>query len=1502
MNVTVTDTTADSHLTLYPTGMTRPMVSSLNWRAEQTVANLAMATVGGDGRIAVFNGGGSAHVIIDVVGWFANGTSYKAVPAQRILDSRPGELDSDQVNGPVVGGQTLNFRVLGRPPIPANAVATVVLHVTVVNPTQAGWLQVHPTARPPAIPTSNVNFVAGQHVSNLVFAEVGADGQVAFFTPHGSLDLIVDVFGYFEMPATGSASPALGAATTTRRSFVDQYGRYVMFAKDPATNALTYQVSAEGTHWTAPRHVATLASGSDFAATPFEDRFYLAYYSAAASRMKVTWLQLPTPWTGETVGGWDVPETGTALPTQFAVTVTRTGGAVDVFAGRNRGPLDRFVTFHRTEGGVGEWIGPTVCDTNNGTGILVNQLGRLLCITQAASASLRWTDWAAPSWQPASNMPVATGPDAPSFAVAPDGTVHVVAAGPDGVIRHTRLGAASSQWTAPVVVGQGAMPKVEYTSSGMVVVAKETITSRRQAARIFTSTDGTSWFYGGALGGEMAWVIDSNENWPLVDHADGRDLLFKLSGPAGVIGNQAGTNTRSQFLTDGGKRVAFRFDYPASAQATAVRLKARGVGSTPSYRVGIQPAAGGVPSGHWLHEVAVGGTVVSGSYGSFQPPATATPASYDVALGTAANIAAGTHFVVIEYEPRLGQPAPTSANYLEVSAVEGEDPARPGLQVFERTGATWQRRFGELPLFTVLNGSSPVLQQQVAPAASQPVGKRAVAAQHVFVPSNVTIDSASVFVTRQNVPGEPEDTLLTMTLLDGSSVVGEWVLPSVPGISAAQWVTVPTGALALVGGRRYTLVVHARSAYYSTLTNPPTAWAIGASGSSLESWDGGRSTALGGSAKAGVNDVTREAEALVGEPPGFQAFDAGSGDAVYVGVQRPYTGIAMRSNAGPARQVTIDYWNGTTWQAVTPMTNTLGASGGGAARFATPQDWQKTELDGVTAFWSRLRSPGGGLGVRSIDTVMGVSDAVLFGDQSLAATSVWSEADGHTDAAALSPLISLTAGEWNRDAVFGISDDATSAVDPPTVRADYDPGRPSSAVIGSAVGGRVSALAADGYSMVGTDGRRFSAKLVGAAASLGIAINDGASLLFNDVYPDTDLVVRAAADGFTSFLIARSPAAPERFNLVFTNELGPMTVALAQGELRSSDGALAAGLPPAWARDGVGTTRSVAASSPGGGQLTVDVPHRSGPTTYPIVIAPDPTARVDHVYLQANGQPVSSEFVTKVRGYLQPSSVLRGYPCFAGDGASLVAESPQSKFQPECTAHAHAVRKLNQLVRGKAGDFAPVPEVQWEMGPRGEDPCVTTQRNNPNCDAETVETEETLDKAKSDSARWRIDIVVEERGAPNPLYGLFEVKQYNAANPQATFNQVNGELAVYERNVAWRNIATRRSRKLQPVYSYGWAVEYFQDCLVRNSSATRWFAWVPGRVDAPFQFHTEEQLAGHVYFARAGELTEDPRTYRYVEWGDKAYQYDCNAGGRGIPRPPNLKFPNPKPPRPNPTV
>jgi hypothetical protein len=71
LNFTVVAPAGAGHLTVWPTGVPEPAVSTLNYLAGQTVANAAIVTLGTGGQITV-ESFAAAHLVVDVNGYFAN--------------------------------------------------------------------------------------------------------------------------------------------------------------------------------------------------------------------------------------------------------------------------------------------------------------------------------------------------------------------------------------------------------------------------------------------------------------------------------------------------------------------------------------------------------------------------------------------------------------------------------------------------------------------------------------------------------------------------------------------------------------------------------------------------------------------------------------------------------------------------------------------------------------------------------------------------------------------------------------------------------------------------------------------------------------------------------------------------------------------------------------------------------------------------------------------------------------------------------------------------------------------------------------------------------------------------------------------------------------------------------------------------------------------------------------------------------------------------------------
>ena len=190
-NVTVTAPSRATHVTAYPAD-SKPETSSLNVRAGETRANLAVVRLDAAGRLALGNHAGAAHVVVDVLGWYGADARarFGALSPARLHDSRDGA-------GPLVGGATRVVPVAGRGGVPDDAVAVVVT-VTATQPTSAAHLTAYVPGIAPSSSTLNVR--AGQTAANLAVVPL-SDGAVALAASAGAVHVVLDVVGYFRAAA-----------------------------------------------------------------------------------------------------------------------------------------------------------------------------------------------------------------------------------------------------------------------------------------------------------------------------------------------------------------------------------------------------------------------------------------------------------------------------------------------------------------------------------------------------------------------------------------------------------------------------------------------------------------------------------------------------------------------------------------------------------------------------------------------------------------------------------------------------------------------------------------------------------------------------------------------------------------------------------------------------------------------------------------------------------------------------------------------------------------------------------------------------------------------------------------------------------------------------------------------------------------------------------------------------------------------------------------------------
>ncbi|MFC0503946.1 right-handed parallel beta-helix repeat-containing protein [Micromonospora costi] len=195
LNVTVTQPTANGFLTVYPDGTTLPNASNVNFVPRETVPNLVTVPMS-NGRIRIrHSGSGTVHVVTDLQGFYgAGGSGYAPLQPTRMLDTREG------TGGPFAANGTRQLNLSAK--VPAGATAAV-LNVTVTRPTANGVLKVFPAGSPVPV-ASNLNFVTGQTIPNLVTVPV-VGGRVSIHNQSsGTTHVVVDLAGWFGPTAAGA--------------------------------------------------------------------------------------------------------------------------------------------------------------------------------------------------------------------------------------------------------------------------------------------------------------------------------------------------------------------------------------------------------------------------------------------------------------------------------------------------------------------------------------------------------------------------------------------------------------------------------------------------------------------------------------------------------------------------------------------------------------------------------------------------------------------------------------------------------------------------------------------------------------------------------------------------------------------------------------------------------------------------------------------------------------------------------------------------------------------------------------------------------------------------------------------------------------------------------------------------------------------------------------------------------------------------------------------------
>jgi streptogramin lyase len=207
LNVTVANPKAAGYLTVYPQGGTQPFASNVNYTAGQVTANRVIVPLSAAGMVTVYSSA-QADVIVDVSGYYTAagggaGSEFTSEGAPvRICDTRPNNPSKllgayNQCDDLTIGAnQTRTINVAGLAGVPSNGATAVVINLTGIAPTAPTYLTVYPGPTRPF--ASDLNPAVGTVGANLVVATLSSTGTVSIYNSAGSVNVVVDVLGWYE--------------------------------------------------------------------------------------------------------------------------------------------------------------------------------------------------------------------------------------------------------------------------------------------------------------------------------------------------------------------------------------------------------------------------------------------------------------------------------------------------------------------------------------------------------------------------------------------------------------------------------------------------------------------------------------------------------------------------------------------------------------------------------------------------------------------------------------------------------------------------------------------------------------------------------------------------------------------------------------------------------------------------------------------------------------------------------------------------------------------------------------------------------------------------------------------------------------------------------------------------------------------------------------------------------------------------------------------------------
>ena len=206
LNVTVVPSGPLGYLTLWPTGQTRPVASTLNSLDGRIKSNAAIVPAGTAGAVSVF-ASDTTNVVLDINGYFVPTTDPTALAFYPITPCRIA--DTRQSTGPLGGpslsaGQSRTFPVLSSTCNLPSTARAYSLNFAAVPGGPLGYLTAWPTGQARPL-VSSLNAPTSAITANAAIVPAGTNGSIDVFASDAT-NLVVDINGYFAPVAAGGLS------------------------------------------------------------------------------------------------------------------------------------------------------------------------------------------------------------------------------------------------------------------------------------------------------------------------------------------------------------------------------------------------------------------------------------------------------------------------------------------------------------------------------------------------------------------------------------------------------------------------------------------------------------------------------------------------------------------------------------------------------------------------------------------------------------------------------------------------------------------------------------------------------------------------------------------------------------------------------------------------------------------------------------------------------------------------------------------------------------------------------------------------------------------------------------------------------------------------------------------------------------------------------------------------------------------------------------------------